>query len=262
MKRFLTSTAVALVLGTSAFAAGHTSAFSEMTFDKTVNVNASGLIGARIYVTEADINNDTIIPADSEKEWDDIGEVNEIVLTRDGKVQSVIVGVGGFIGIGERDVAIDMSQLKFVSDGEDQDEYFLVVNASAAGVKDAPAYERTGMQAMDMDTDRAMLKAPMIEREGYTTVQRDDLTTEDLTGARVYGPGDEDVGEIGALLMTTDGKLDRAVIDVGGFLGMGERPVAVTLDELNIVRADDGGDLRVYIDSTQEALENQPEYEG
>ena len=188
MKRFLTSTAVALVLGTSAFAAGHTSAFSEMTFDKTVNVNASGLIDARIYVTEADINNDTIIPADGEKEWDDIGEVNEIVLTRDGKVQSVIVGVGGFIGIGERDVAIDMSQLKFVSDGEDQDEYFLVVNASAAGVKDAPAYERTGMQAMDMDTDRAMLKAPMIEREGYTTVQRDDLTTEDLTGARVYGP--------------------------------------------------------------------------
>ena len=118
MKRFLTSTAVALVLGTSAFAAGHTSAFSEMTFDKTVNVNASGLIGARIYVTEADINNDTIIPADGEKEWDDIGEVNEIVLTRDGTVQSVIVGVGGFIGIGERDVAIDMSQLKFVSDGE------------------------------------------------------------------------------------------------------------------------------------------------
>ncbi len=115
---------------------------------------------------------------------------------------------------------------------------------------------------METAADRPMMTPPAVEREGYATAMVEDLTAEDLTGARVYGPSDEDVGEISKLLITDDGKLDRAVIDVGGFLGMGERPVAVTLDELQIVRTEDGSDLRVYIDSSQEALEQQPEYEG
>ncbi len=101
-----------------------------------------------------------------------------------------------------------------------------------------------------------------VEREGYAPIAIDELTAEDLTGARIYGAGDEDVGEISELLMTDDGKIDRAVIDVGGFLGMGERSVAVTFDELQIIRTDDGSDVRIYIDSTEEALKQQPEYEG
>lgn len=264
MTRFLTSTAAALVLSTAAYADVHKAAFSDMTFDESVNLNASELIGMRVYATETDINNETGFAAEGEKEWDDIGEVNEIVLTREGDVQSFIVGVGGFIGIGEKDVAIEMSQLEFVSDGEAADEFFLVVNANAAGVKEAPAYEQSSKhsKATDPASDRPMLTAPAIERDGYATVERDDLTAEDLTGTRVYGSGDEEVGEISELLLTNDGKIDRAVIDVGGFLGMGEHPVAVTLDEIAIVRPENGGDLRVYIDSSQQTLEMQPEYQG
>ena len=274
MKRLMATAATALILGTSAYADGHTVSFSDMTFDQAINLNASELIGMRVYATEADISNETMIADGGETEWDDIGEVNEIVLTRDGSVQSVIVGVGGFIGIGERDVAVDMSQLKFVSEEGDSGDFFLVVNASAAGVKDAPEYisnrqdagmaEEAAVTDTPMETaaDRPMLTQPSVEREGYAPVAIDEMTAEDLTGARVYGANDEDVGEISELLMTGDGKIDRAIIDVGGFLGMGERSVAVTFDELQIIRTDDGSDFRVYIDSTEEALEQQPEYEG
>ena len=277
MKRLLATAATAMVLGTAAYADGHTAAFSNMTFDEAVNLNASELIGMRVYATDADINNETTIAANGETEWDDIGEINEIVLTRDGTVQSVIVGVGGFIGVGERNVAVDMSQIRFVSEEGDSDDFFLVINATAAGVEEAPEYvnerdnaaletnaesEAASDAPMETAADRPMLTPPAVEREGYQTATVEELTTEDLTGARVYGPGDEDVGEIGELLLTDDGQLDRAVIDVGGFLGIGERHVAVTFDELQIVRSDDGGDVRVYIDSSQEALEQQPEYEG
>ena len=82
--------------------------------------------------------------------------------------------------------------------------------------------------AMD-NAERDLLVAPEIEREGFGSVEMNELTTEDLTGTRVYGPEDEDVGEISELILSEDGKqIEKAVIDVGGFLGMGEHSVAVT----------------------------------
>jgi len=277
MKRFFATAATALALGTAAYADGHTAAFSDMTFDEAVNVHASELIGMRVYATESELENDASINADGETEWDDIGEINDIVLTRDGSVTSVIVGVGGFIGVGEKDVAIDMSQLKFVSE-DDSDDFFLVVNASATGVEDAPEFqsEKETHDAAAVGTDasteanasaestdnRPTLMRPEVERDGFFNADIKDLTAEDLTGTRVYGPDDEDVGEISEVLLTNDGKMDRAVIDVGGFLGMGEHPVAVAFDKLQIVRTEDGSDVRVYIDSTEETLEQQPEYKG
>jgi hypothetical protein len=90
--------------------------------------------------------------------------------------------------------------------------------------------------------------------------ERSALTAEMLTGARVYGVNNEDVGEIHSLLLDANGTIDRAVIDVGGFLGLGEKQVAVTFDELTILRKDGGDDVSVYIDATQEVLEAQPTY--
>lgn len=116
-------------------------------------------------------------------------------------------------------------------------------------------------ESATMDESKGMM-APGIERDGYQPVMTKDLTAEDLTGARVYGLNDEDVGEISELVLTDAGMVDKAVIDVGGFLGIGEKPVAVSMDELTIIRNDEGDDLRVYIDSTEETLEARPEYEG
>lgn len=108
-------------------------------------------------------------------------------------------------------------------------------------------------------SDRQMLAARFIGRDGYEQVETEQLTTETPTGRRAYGSNDEDIGEIESLLLTDAGKIDRAVIDIGGFLDLGEKEVAVTMKELTIMQKD--GDVRVYIDSTQEAFEAQPEYE-
>ena len=45
-----------------------------------------------------------------------VGEINDIVLGKDGKVAAVIVGVGGFLGIGEREVALSYGSLRFSKD--------------------------------------------------------------------------------------------------------------------------------------------------
>lgn len=124
----------------------------------------------------------------------------------------------------------------------------------------------TDAQARDSElaSDRQMLRSPSnITRDGYMPVDPVELTAENLAGARVYGVDDEDIGEIGELLLSAEGgAIDQVVVDVGGFLGLGEHEVAVTMEELHIMRSDDGSDVRVYMDATQEELEAQPEYEG
>src|SRR5919112_4324964 len=45
-----------------------------------------------------------------------IGDISELLVDSSGKIQAVVVGVGGFLGIGERDVAIPMDQIKFVNE--------------------------------------------------------------------------------------------------------------------------------------------------
>ena len=43
-----------------------------------------------------------------------LGDVNELILDKDGKVNAVVIGVGGFLGMGEHDIAVSMNQLRFV----------------------------------------------------------------------------------------------------------------------------------------------------
>jgi sporulation protein YlmC with PRC-barrel domain len=45
-----------------------------------------------------------------------IGDISEMLVDSSGKIQAVIIGVGGFLGIGERDVAIPFDQIKFVNE--------------------------------------------------------------------------------------------------------------------------------------------------
>ena len=43
-----------------------------------------------------------------------LGDINEILLDKSGKVEGVVIGVGGFLGMGEHDIKVDMAKLKFV----------------------------------------------------------------------------------------------------------------------------------------------------
>jgi sporulation protein YlmC with PRC-barrel domain len=45
-----------------------------------------------------------------------LGDVNEIILDKSGKVTAVVIGVGGFLGMGEHDIAVSMDKLKFVEE--------------------------------------------------------------------------------------------------------------------------------------------------
>jgi sporulation protein YlmC with PRC-barrel domain len=66
-----------------------------------------------------------------------IGDVNDILLDPDGRVSAVIVGVGGFLGVGEKDVAVPFKALKVA---EKNGERYLVMNTTKEALQSAPGY--------------------------------------------------------------------------------------------------------------------------
>lgn len=255
MRNLLATTAIILATGTAAMADSHATATMDADM-MHAQTEASDLIGQRLYVGD---------PDGMFSDWDDIGEINDLLVSiaGDGEVNNAVVGYGGFLGLGEKEVVIDLDRITQKTD--EDGERFLVINATQAELEAMAEYTPADHDMEKADNADAMaapalndqFQAPTLNREGYEVTTVDVLTVEDLDGARIYDTNDEDIGEIKTLVLGDDGKITAARIDVGGFLGMGERQVEVDFNELTILRGDD---LRVYIDATQEQLENRPQY--
>lgn len=99
-------------------------------------------------------------------------------------------------------------------------------------------------------------------RDGYDHTETDKLTASEVESATVYGPDDESIGSVNELQLAADGKLTGAIVDVGGFLGIGAHSVLLPFSQLTVLRKPDGSDVRIYLDKTKETLEAMPEYDG
>jgi sporulation protein YlmC with PRC-barrel domain len=104
---FITATAVASLISSAAIAqdaqpnagspATTVTTTNWMTQEATGQWRASKMIGLNVY------NND------NEK----IGDIAELIVDRSGKLEALVVGAGGFLGLGERDVAIPYGQISW-----------------------------------------------------------------------------------------------------------------------------------------------------
>lgn len=199
---------------------------------------------------------------------DSIGEINEIVLSDEGEVRAFVIGVGGFLGMGERNVAVTMDQVTFTTDAEDKSEMYIIVNTGKEQLEGAPAYERTAAMTgeregnnQDRAGDHAMLAAPDIEREGYDRVEAKDVSADMLMKKTVYDVNDNDVGDVTDMIFDQEGKITDIVIDFGGFLGIGSNQVSLEFKELTVMADEGYKDVRLYVDATKEEIQNLPEYE-
>ncbi|MGH6824353.1 PRC-barrel domain-containing protein [Methyloceanibacter sp.] len=73
-----------------------------------------------------------------------IGDVNDLVTDRSGKIVAALIGVGGFLGIGEKDVAVRFEDLKLTSD--DNNTVKVVLNISKDVLASAPSYKLLGQK--------------------------------------------------------------------------------------------------------------------
>jgi hypothetical protein len=75
----------------------------------------------------------------------------------------------------------------------------------------------------------------------------------------VHNSSGERIGVIHDLVMGPDGRVTAAVVGVGGFLGIGEKEVAVPFSAMQIARRDN--DWHLVLDTTKDALKDAPPYE-
>jgi sporulation protein YlmC with PRC-barrel domain len=86
---------------------------------------------------------------------ENVGEINDIVFGNDGKILGVVVGVGGFLGIGEKDVLVSLESVKMVKATDGSDTTQLVVDASKETLENAPGFDRVAKRYVALPTDNA-----------------------------------------------------------------------------------------------------------
>lgn len=86
-------------------------------------------------------------------------------------------------------------------------------------------------------------------------VQPWNVTVDDLDDMDVYGADGEEVGDVEEVLINASGEVVGITVEVGGFLGIGEKEVIVPLSDLNYVN----GQLVTAL--TADALELLPEWD-
>lgn len=323
IRNLLATTGIAVLLAGGAYAqdttmpaspAPATEAPAEATIAHADGHLATNIIGETVYNGTND-------------DAENIGEVNDVVISADGKVEAVVVGVGGFLGLGEKNVAVNYGEIEWAERDGDR---WLVMNttkeqlqaqadfdrraydpapADVSADGTAPATDSTAMApadgtmtapsdgttavapaapapdstaeapaepAPDATADAPAMPAPdstaeapaatddtttaAIDRSQLTEVPAGEIRSEELVGTTVYGADDANIGEIGDVVMSQDGKVDAIILDVGGFLGVGEKEVAVGMDNLSFM-TDKDGNKYLYTTFTKEQLDAQPAYD-
>lgn len=223
--------------------------------------------------------------------WQMIGEIRDVILNAEGDAEGLIIDAGGYLGREARELRVAMADVRFVPDepmggqlqqARRQDEplqeeqsqtlqqqaqqqeqpqiagaFAVVYAGDHAAFAQTPPYQETS--ATTPGEKRGSMQWGRNDRPAQD-VQLSELSTEKLLGAPVYGADNEWLGEVSELSLGQNGEVGAIIIDVGGFLGMGQKPVALPIQNVQM-RLHDRDELRVYVPHTEVELEAMEEWD-
>jgi sporulation protein YlmC with PRC-barrel domain len=204
----------------------------------------------------------------------DLGEVDDLITSRNGKIKKVILSVGGFLGVGNRLVAVSFKSLRMGKKSE------IVYDVTRQQLEHHPIFsyrkERLYEYYYAPPPPYGQLGIPQRRYKGYYPYGRP-LGPYPPVGkySREYGPWEweyyperlrisailyrqvlnnkgEEIGGVDDLLISRTGKVEWIILSVGGFLGLDEKLAAVPFKPLKIT------DLGIVYNVTKQELENLP----
>ncbi len=206
---------------------------------------------------------------------EELGEVDDLIMSRNGKIKKVILSVGGFLGIGDRLVAVPFKSLKI----DEKDN--IVYNVTKQELEKHPvfSYRREGLYGYYYEPFYALPAygmrrdyrypppppygepyAPFPPRGKYRGEYGpweweyfpERLRISTILNRVVLNNKGEEVGEIDDLIINRIGKVEQIILSVGGFLGMDEKLAAMPFKPLKVT------DLGIIYNVTMRELRNLP----
>ncbi len=116
--------------------------------------------------------------------------------------------------------------------------------------------------------DQTMNKNDMAEKDASTqpagfmhSQDANEWRGSKLIGASVYGPNKKSIGDVNDVLIDKDGRVTAVVVGVGGFLGVGEKNVALPFQALNVERKSGASEIgKITVSYTKKQLTNAPSF--
>ena len=129
--------------------------------------------------------------------------------------------------------------------------------AVALGVgSEAMAQTATAERTPTAEVPKAPVAGQIVVQDPNTVLAKE------LIGQTVYAPDKAKIGSISDLILSKDGKtVEGFVIGVGGFLGIGEKSVAMKIDRLKVA-AGPNGSFELAMDAKKEELTNTPTFKS
>lgn len=162
----------------------------------------------------------------------EIGNVEDLILTRGDAVPYAVLSVGGVMGVGADRVLVATAALEMVSD------QLTLPGASEDSLRALPAFTfESGFPDVD----------PTVLATGWRASE--------IIGRDVYNDAGEEIGQLEDLILTSANTAPYAVVSVGGFLGMGAHHVVVATSSFEML-----GDELTLHGATELSLKALPHY--
>jgi sporulation protein YlmC with PRC-barrel domain len=97
--------------------------------------------------------------------------------------------------------------------------------------------------------------------EGHSEVDASTVEASEVEGAPVMSRDGDKLADVSEVLLTEDGSIEAIVVNVGGFLGIGSKPVEVPFDKVTLQTNDEDGEMSIIIPMTEQDLKDMPRYE-
>ncbi len=206
------------------------------------------------------------------QQGDNLGKIEDVVVHPGGEPSYAVLSFGGWLGMGDKLFAMPWTVLKAVApDTAKKDSASsLVLPLEKERLKTAPGFDKKSWPTManpdwtkDVDAFYVGDKNPNTKKAIDAAARTSVITwrATELKGTDVRTPTGEDLGDIKEVAIDANGRVSYVALSVGGFLGVGERVVAVPWDALKFSLSGEKSDKKlVTLATTKKQLEAAPQF--
>ena len=229
----------------------------------------------KIYLQEGFRASKIIDQTVKNAQGEELGEVDDLIMRRNGRIKKVILSVGGFLGVGDRLVAVDYRSLQV------NEKYDIVYNVNKQQLENHPifSYRREGLYGYYYEPYYPLPAYGMRREYQYPSPPPygepyapfpprgrfrgefgpweweyfpERIRISVILNRTVLNNKGEEVGEIDDLVINRSGNVEQIILSVGGFLGIDEKLVAMPFKPLKIT------DMGIVYNVYREELRSLP----